>query len=74
VLGALANEFGAVGVLPVLPRASSSAIRVLVRAAKGETAVRLDYPALVLNDDQGRPTVAAEAILRSGETLPIAAI
>ena len=74
VLGALANEFGAVGVLPVLPRASASAIRVLVRAAKGETAVRLDYPALVLNDDQGRPTVAAEAILRSGETLPIAAI
>jgi tRNA1(Val) A37 N6-methylase TrmN6 len=72
VLGALANEFGAVGVLPVLPRASASAIRVLVRAAKGETAERFDYPALVLNDDQGRPTAAAEAVMRGGETLPIA--
>jgi tRNA1(Val) A37 N6-methylase TrmN6 len=72
VLGALANEFGAVGVQPVLPRASASAIRVLLRAVKGETAERLDYPALVLNDGQGRPTAAAEAVLRGGETLSIA--
>jgi tRNA1(Val) A37 N6-methylase TrmN6 len=74
VLGALAKEFGAVGVLPVLPRAGASAIRVLVRAVKGATAKTLDYPVLVLNDDQGKPTAAAEAILRSGKLLPIAAL
>ena len=74
VLGALAKEFGAIGVLPVLPRAGGSAIRVLVRAGKGATAKTVYYPALVLNDDQGKPTAAAEAILRGGETLPIAAL
>jgi tRNA1(Val) A37 N6-methylase TrmN6 len=72
VLNALASEFGSVGVLPVLPRAGSPPIRVLVYAMKGGQAKPADYPALILNDDHGKPTAAAEAVLRGGETLRIA--
>jgi len=72
VLNALAGEFGSIGVLPVLPRAGSQPIRVLVRAVKGGQAKLADYPALILNDDHGKPTAAAEAVLRGGKTLRIA--
>lgn len=72
VLDALSDEFGGIAVLPVLPRPDVPAIRVLVRALKAGLANRVDYPALVLNDAQGRPTAAAEAVLRAGETLTIA--
>ncbi|MBI3704242.1 MAG: methyltransferase [Rhizobiales bacterium] len=72
VLGALAGEFGDVAVLPVLPRPEAAAIRVLVRAVRGGGAKRRDEPALILNDAEGRPTAAAEAVLRGGETLSLA--
>ena len=71
VLDALRPEFGGIGVLPAVPRAGASAIRVLVRAAKGGRGARIDYPAFILNDAYGRPTAAAEAVLRGGETLKI---
>jgi len=69
VLGALAADFGDIAVLPVLPRSDAAAIRVLVRAVRGGRARRRDYPALVLNEADGRPTAAAEAVLRAGDTL-----
>ena len=72
VLDALRPVFGEVAVLPVHPRADAPAIRVLVRAVKADGSLRKDYPALVLNDEQGKPTAEAEAILRSGKTLKIA--
>ena len=72
VLAALKGEFGSVGVLPVFPRADAQPIRVLVRAVKGGEGKPIDYPALILNDDHGKPTAAAEAVLRDGETLSIA--
>jgi tRNA1(Val) A37 N6-methylase TrmN6 len=72
VLAALTPSFGAIAVLPVLPRAGAPAIRILVRAMKRGDAPLASYPGLCLNDEGGRPTVAAEAILRGGETLPIA--
>src|SRR4029077_17440729 len=68
VQSALAVEFGGIAVLPVLARASADAIRVLVRAMKSGRGAPMIYPALVLNDEQGRPTAAAEAMLRGGET------
>jgi tRNA1(Val) A37 N6-methylase TrmN6 len=71
VLDALAGEFGDIAVLPVLPRPETAAIRVLVRAARGAHSARRDYPALLLNDATGRPTAAAEAVLRAGDTLSI---
>jgi tRNA1(Val) A37 N6-methylase TrmN6 len=71
---ALKPEFGDIAVLPVHPRAGAPAIRVLVRAAKGAVVARQDYAGLILNDAHGRPTAAAEAVLRGGETLSIAVI
>ena len=75
VRDALKQAFGGVAVLPVLPRDGADAIRVLVRAAKsGAAGVETIYPALSLNDAQGKPTAAAEAVLRAGEALSIATI
>ncbi|MDO9413178.1 MAG: methyltransferase [Pseudolabrys sp.] len=74
VLAALQAGFGAVAVMPVLPRPGASPIRVLVRAQKGGQGALRDYPGLTLNDVNGKPSAAAEAVLRGGETLPIASV
>ena len=71
VQDALAGAFGGIAVLPVLPRAEAPTIRVLVRAVKSGSDAPITYPALVLNDAQNKPTAAAEAVLRGGETLMI---
>src|SRR5262249_3741828 len=72
VLDALRPSFGDIAVLPVLPREMAPAIRVVVRAVKAHGASELAYAALTLNDKNGRPTAAAEAVLRGGKTLNIA--
>lgn len=71
VLAALSPAFGDIAVLPVRPRPDAEAIRVLVRAVKGGAGRRADLPALVLNDDAGRPSVAAEAVLREAQSLAL---
>jgi len=72
VLAALAPAFGDVTVLAVRPRPDAEAIRVLVRAVKGGAGRRPDSPALVLNDDTGKSSVAAEAVLRAAKALALA--
>ena len=76
VLATLSGAFGAVTVLPVLPRPDRAAIRVLVRAVKNERmggeGSLAHLPPLTLNDAEGRPSAAAEAVLRGAETLPLA--
>jgi tRNA1(Val) A37 N6-methylase TrmN6 len=72
VLDTLTRGFGNASVLPVLPKAGAAPIRILVRAEKGGTAPPSQLAGLVLNDLDGRPTPAAEAILREGKTLPLA--
>ena len=67
-----AAEFGGVAVLPVYPRPDAPAIRVLVRAVKAGDGVAATFPGLVLNDRLGKPTAAAEAVLRGAGTLTIA--
>lgn len=74
VVDALAASFGGIGVLPVHPRPGVDAIRVLVRAAKASRAPPAMSPALYLNDERGRPSPAAEAVLRNGEPLRFAGI
>ncbi len=71
---ALSGGFGSLAELPVLPRDGAPAIRVLVRAVKGGRSQESAYPALVLNDALGKPTAAAEAVLRGGEALPMASV
>jgi len=72
VLEALKPAFGSIAVLPVSPRQGAPSIRVLVRALKGARPATVELPGLTLNDQQGQPTAAAEAVLRGGSTLPIA--
>jgi tRNA1(Val) A37 N6-methylase TrmN6 len=64
--------FGGIAVMPVHPRADAPAVRIIVRAEKGSRAPLRVLPGLVLNDAQGRPTAAAEAILRDAAPLPLA--
>ncbi|MBI4273859.1 MAG: methyltransferase [Rhizobiales bacterium] len=71
VLAALPISFGAIAVLPIHARADQPAIRVIVRALKGRRTPLTLLPGFSLNDRQGRPLEAAEAILRRGEALPL---
>jgi tRNA1(Val) A37 N6-methylase TrmN6 len=72
VLSTLKIAFGEIAVLPVHPRPDAPAIRVLVRATKDSRAPVALYPALCLNDIDGKPSRAAEAVLRDAATLPLA--
>ena len=72
VIAALASAFGAIAVLPVLPRPDAEPVRVLVRAVKGGAGRLPDTPALVLNDALGKPSQAAEAVLREAQPLALA--
>lgn len=74
VVAALQPVFSAPAVLPVHPREGAPPVRILVRTSKGGNSQPTTYPPLVLNDAEGRPTPAAEAILREGKTLPIAEV
>jgi tRNA1(Val) A37 N6-methylase TrmN6 len=71
VQSALTAEFGGIAVLLVYPRPDAPAIRVLVRAVKSGGGAGVTYPGLILNDQHGKPTAAAEAVLRGGGTLRI---
>jgi tRNA1(Val) A37 N6-methylase TrmN6 len=71
VLAALEPGFGGVAVLPVHGRAGQPAIRVLVRATKGGRAPLTLLPGLDLNDASGKPTAAAEDVLRNALPLTL---
>ena len=71
VLQAL-DGFGGVAVKPVQPHPEAPAIRILVHATKGSRVPLQLQPPLCLNDAQGRPSAAAEAILRDAASLPMA--
>jgi tRNA1(Val) A37 N6-methylase TrmN6 len=73
VLAALNSRFGGVAVMPIHGRAGQPAIRVLLRAGKGSRAPLMLLPGMSLNDEEGRPTAAAEAVLRGGQALPLIA-
>ena len=71
MLAALGKDFGAITVLPVHPKPGAAAIRVLVRATKGNRAPLALLPGFLLADADGKPTAAAEAVLRKGEALSL---
>lgn len=71
---ALDGAFGAIAVMPVYPKPEEPAIRVLVRATKARRAPLTLLPGLVLNDRGGNPTPEAEAVLRTGASLPLARV
>jgi tRNA1(Val) A37 N6-methylase TrmN6 len=71
VLTALEKDFGAITVLPLHPKPGAAAIRVLARATKGSRAPLAMLPGFLLADAIGKPTAAAEAVLRNGEALSL---
>ena len=72
VLAALVEDFGAVSLLPIHPRAGTPAIRIIASATKGRNGPLALLPALLLAGDDGKPSAAAETVLRHGATLPMA--
>jgi tRNA1(Val) A37 N6-methylase TrmN6 len=73
VLQALEAGYGTISVLPVHPAPERPAIRVIATAEKGGDAPMRMLPPLFLNDATLRPSTDAEAILRQGAALRIAA-
>jgi tRNA1(Val) A37 N6-methylase TrmN6 len=72
VLAALKNGFGGLATLRVKPRPDRPAIRILLRAVRRGHDATVHYDALELNDTKNKPTAAAEAVLRGGQTLALA--
>lgn len=72
ILAALEGRFGAIELIPVQAKASGPAIRVIVRAQKGKRTPLALLPPFVLAGDDGRPTHAAEAVLRGAAGLDAA--
>ena len=73
VLGGLGGAFGGITVLPIHPKSSAAAIRILVRAVRGSGAPLVLLPPLMLNRADGTPSAEAEAVLRGGVSLPMTA-
>ena len=69
VLAALEPAFGAVDIQPIHPKPDAAAIRIVVRAVRGSRAPLTLRSGLVLNDAGGRPSMAAEAVLRAAMPL-----
>jgi tRNA1(Val) A37 N6-methylase TrmN6 len=74
LLSLLPRGFGAITLMPVHPKPDAAAIRVIIRAVKASRAPPAILPGLLLAHADGRPSEAAEAILREGATLPLAMI
>jgi tRNA1(Val) A37 N6-methylase TrmN6 len=71
VLAELRGGFGAVAVLPIHGKSGAPAIRVLARAVKDGGGPLTLLPGLMLTDTGGKPTVAAETVLRDGAALSL---
>jgi tRNA1(Val) A37 N6-methylase TrmN6 len=70
VLQALHDGFGAISVISIYPAPGRLAIRAIVGAVRGSDAPQRTLPGLTLNGSDGRPSDAAETILRGGGRLP----
>jgi tRNA1(Val) A37 N6-methylase TrmN6 len=69
LLAALHGRVGEIAVFPLWPKQGRAAKRVLVRARKGLRGPLSLLPGLVLHDEDGGYTAAAQAVLRDGAGL-----
>ncbi len=69
LLAAFDGRFGALQILPLHPRASTPAHRVIVAGRKGSRAPLTLLPGFALHGDDGAFTPQAQAILRGGAAL-----
>ena len=72
LLTVMHRRLGDLHILPIQPKPNVPAGRVLVRGKRDAKAPVTLLPPLVLQDAQGRPSAAAEALLRHGEALAFA--
>jgi tRNA1(Val) A37 N6-methylase TrmN6 len=72
ILSAFTNRFGAIHILPIQPRANEPANRVIVCGTKGSRTPLTVCPAFILHEADGKPTAAAQTILRHGGNLQLA--
>ncbi len=71
LLTVLAGRFGAIAVLPIYGKPGGHAVRIIVGAVKGSGAPLVILPGFVLAAEDGKPTDAAEAVLRHGADLTL---
>ncbi|MGE0255162.1 MAG: tRNA1(Val) (adenine(37)-N6)-methyltransferase [Alphaproteobacteria bacterium] len=73
LLAAMAPGFGAIAIFPLWPHEGTPARRILVGARAGVRGSLALLPGLVLHRADGAWTAAAEAVLRDGRTIDLAA-
>jgi len=69
IILALGKSFGATEIIPLYPKAGKAAGRVLIRSYKHRKTPCTLHSGIILHNDNGDYTDAAEAILRGGEAL-----
>ncbi len=67
ILKALANRFGGIGIVPVLPKPEAAAIRIIVTAERGSRAGLSIWPPIVLRDGKSQDFSVKAAALINGE-------
>ncbi|HEU4475704.1 MAG TPA: methyltransferase [Methyloceanibacter sp.] len=73
LLDLLEGRFGGAMIFPLFPQRQAPASRIIVQARKGSRAPLSLLPGLVLHEADGRYTAEAEAVLRGGAQLVLAA-
>ncbi len=69
IVQGLGRRFGAVEIIPLWPRAGQVAKRVIIRAIKDRKSPATLHSGLILHEENGDYTAAAEAVLRGGTAL-----
>lgn len=66
IVRGLGRRFGAVEIIPLYPRSGEEARRVIVRAVKDRKSPARLHGGIILHEEDGGYTMAADAILRDG--------
>lgn len=69
LIAALAPAFGAIRILPLLPKTGVAPKRVILKAALGGGGKPVELPGFILHEPDGRFTAAADNVLRAGAAL-----
>ncbi|GAB2176462.1 tRNA1(Val) (adenine(37)-N6)-methyltransferase [Dongia sp. agr-C8] len=71
VLGCVTRSFGGIAILPIHPKQGRAAKRIILRAQLGSGEPLAILPDLILHEENGAFTAAADSILRDGKALPM---
>jgi tRNA1(Val) A37 N6-methylase TrmN6 len=71
VLSGVTRSFGGITILPFHPKLDRAAKRIILRAQLGSGEKLALLPGLILHEENGAFTAAADSILRDGKALPM---